>query len=223
MVGLYGLLALSGTLLVHGWVPPFLIRWDRGVSDWAFAHRTPTLNRVTHLGTLLAETFSVIAIAVVAVMIFRLWFGRWRESVVVAVAVLGELVIFLAITATVHRSRPPVPHLDPAPPTSSFPSGHTGAAVALYGCLAVIALRNIRPRWAAVTVAVVGFAIPVFVGVSRVYRGMHFVSDVIAGAIAGGLWLAVVLLVLLPLHPHRRRESSIVSSASPDPSADRLP
>lgn len=221
MVGLYGLLAVSGTLLVHGWVPPFLMRWDRRASDWAFAHRTPTLNRVTHLGTLLAETFSVMAIAVVAVVIFRLWFGRWRESVVVAVAVLGELVIFLAITATVHRSRPSVPHLDPAPPTSSFPSGHTGAAVALYGCLAVIALRNIRPRWAAVTVAVIGFAVPVFVAVSRVYRGMHFVSDVIAGAIAGGLWLAVVLLVLLPRHPHRRLESSI-TSANPGASPDRL-
>jgi undecaprenyl-diphosphatase len=62
----------------------------------------------------------------------------------------------------------------------------------------------------------VGFAIPVFVGLSRVYRGMHFVSDVIAGAIAGGLWLAVVLVVLLPLHPHRRRKSSTVPGANRD-------
>lgn len=205
MGALYGLLAISGTLLVHGSVPPFLTRWDSGPSNWAFAHRTPTLNSLTHFGSLLAETFSAIAIAVVAVVIFRVWLGRWRESLVVAVAVLGELVIFLAITATVHRPRPMVPHLDPAPPTSSFPSGHTGAAMALYGCLAVIALRNIRTRWAAVTLALVGYALPVIVGVSRVYRGMHFVSDVIAGALAGGLWLAVVLLVLLPRRPHRRR------------------
>ncbi len=223
MVGLYGLLALGGTLLVHGWVPPFVTRWDHGVSDWAFAHRTPALNRLTHFGTLLAETFTVIAIAVVAVIILRLWLRRWRESLVVAVVVLGELVIFLAVTATVHRPRPSVPHLDPAPPTSSFPSGHTGAAVALYGCLALIALRNVRPRWAAVTLAVVGFAIPVFVGMSRIYRGMHYVSDVIAGALAGGLWIAVVLLVLLPRHPpdrHRRPDpqgSGPVSSVPDGP------
>ena len=217
MIGLYGLLALLGTLLVHGRVPPVMIRWDSRASDWAFQHRTPTLDRLTHFGALLAESFTAIAIAVVAVIVFRVWLGRWRESVVIAVAVIGELVIFLAITATVHRPRPPVPHLDPAPPTSSFPSGHTGAAVALYGCLAVVALRYVRPRWAAVTSAAIGCAIPVFVGLSRVYRGMHYVSDVIAGAQAGGIWLAVVLLVLLPRHSHRRRRNP-VTSGEPEPS-----
>ena len=100
------------------------------------------------------------------------------------VAIVGELLIFLVITATVHRARPAVPQLDQAPPTSSFPSGHTGAAVALYGCLAVILLVNAKPRWVAVSLALLGFAIPIFVAASRVYRGMHYLTDVMAGALA---------------------------------------
>lgn len=88
----------------------------------------------------------VAAVAAVAVVALRWWLGRWRESVIVVVAIVGELMIFLAITALVHRDRPPVVRLDGAPPTSSFPSGHTGAAVALYACVAVLLLRTVPHR-----------------------------------------------------------------------------
>jgi len=91
-----------------------------------------------------------------------------------------------------------VPRLDQAPPTSSFPSGHTGAAIALYGCLAVILLRNVKPRWVAVSLAVLSCVVPIVVAASRVYRGMHYLTDVMAGALASGIWLLVVLVVLLP-------------------------
>lgn len=82
--------------------------------------------------------------------------------------------------------------LDVAPPTSSFPSGHTAAAVALYGGIAILALRVYGRRRAALTGAVVLWCIPVIVGLSRLYRGMHYPS--LAGALTGGLWLLLVIL-----------------------------
>jgi undecaprenyl-diphosphatase len=91
-----------------------------------------------------------------------------------------------------------VPRLDVAPPTSSFPSGHTAAAVALYGCLALVLLRQMANRMLARTLAVLCFCVPVVVAVSRVYRGMHYVTDVVFGAIGGGIWLLVTVLVVLP-------------------------
>ena len=63
----------------------------------------------------------------------RLWLGRWRESWTLPTPLVGELLAFLVVTAVVNRPRPGVPHLDAAAPTSSFPSGHTAPAVALYG------------------------------------------------------------------------------------------
>ena len=203
-VGIVGLMWIVGTLLVDGVLPAFVGQADIRASEWVVDHRTAALNGMTHVGSMTADTFVALAVTAVVVVMLRIWLGRWRESLTVVVAIVGELLIFLAITATVHRARPLVPHLDQAPPTSSFPSGHTGAALALYGCLAVILLRNAKPRWLAVCLAVLGFAIPVLVAASRVYRGMHYPTDVLAGLLASGIWLTVVLLVLLP----RRRSGA---------------
>ena len=191
-------LAVVGWLIVKLLTPSALTRWEDSVSTWLFEHRTPRMNTLTQIGSNLADTVSCISILIVLFFVFRWWLGRWRESWTLFAAIVGELLVFLIVTAVVNRDRPTVPHLDAAPPTSSFPSGHTAAAVALYGCIAVIVLRMLRPRWLAVLIAIVCTLIPVVVAVSRLYRGMHHVSDVVFGAIGGGLWLLIVLTTLLP-------------------------
>lgn len=208
-VAITAVMWLLGSLLVDGTVPAFLSRADTPTTDWAVAHRTPLLDELTHVSTMMADTIVALGVTVVAVVALRLRLGRWRESLVLVVAIVGELLIFLVITAAVHRARPPVAQLDQAPPTSSFPSGHTGAAVALYGCLTVILLHHITRRWVAVALAAVGFAIPVLVAASRVYRGMHYLTDVVAGAIAGGIWLTAVLVVLLRTAPAADRNRNV--------------
>jgi membrane-associated phospholipid phosphatase len=141
-VGILALMWILGSLLIHGSVPSFLGRADTQISQWAIEHRMPTLDAAPHVGSMMADTIVAPAVTAVAVVGFRRWLGRWRESLVTVVAIVWKLLIFLVITATVHRARPAVPQLDRAPPTSSSPSGHTGAAIALYGCLTVIAQRE---------------------------------------------------------------------------------
>lgn len=158
---------------------------------------------IVHLATYLANTATIVALLIVMVLVLRVWLGRWRESVVLVMAIAGELLIFVTVAAVVNRPRPDVPLLDMAPPTSSFPSGHTGAAVAFYGCLAIIMVRQLRPRWFAVTITTVLCVVPIFVAVSRLYRGMHHPTDVVFGVVCGGVWLAVVLTTLLPAPPRR--------------------
>jgi membrane-associated phospholipid phosphatase len=194
------LLVLLGLGLTHLPEAGAFVRRDQVVDAWFAAHRTSLWDAVTVFGSGAANTQTAIAVAAVAFLLLRWWLGRWYESWVVVAAILGELLIFLVVTAAVHRPRPQVPKLDVAPPTSSFPSGHVGAAVALYGCIAFIVLRYARNRVAAWAFATVLWLLPVCVGVSRLYRGMHFPSDVLAGAVGGGLWLLVVLATLLPRH-----------------------
>ena len=191
-------LSATGITLWRGLADSWIVRDDKAVSTWAAGSRTPTLDTLTRYGSLLSETGTCIALTVVLVLVLRRWLGRWRESIAVLVAILGELFVFLLVTNTVGRPRPDVFRLDVAPPTSSFPSGHTAAAVALYGCLALVLLRQMQNRPVARTLALLCFCVPVIVAISRVYRGMHYVTDVVFGAIGGGTWLLIAVLVVLP-------------------------
>lgn len=172
----------------------FLGRFDRGLSRALARGRSPDLNDLTHYLSYLSETVTVIAVGAAVFVSARLAWKRWRESLFVLAVLVGEVSIFVGVTALVDRNRPPVSHLDAAPPTSSFPSGHTAAAVALYGAIAVLASERLRSR-ALVRIAVVAAVlIPLVVAGARMYRGMHYLTDVVAGAALGATWLVVSAL-----------------------------
>jgi membrane-associated phospholipid phosphatase len=204
-VAIWILLTVFGLLLTHVFDKGAVHRSDLGVDVWFAHHRSPGWNSVMLFGTDLARTQTVIVVAAAAALFLRWRLKRWHESFIVIAAVAGEVLIFLAVTETVPQRRPPVPRLQVAPTTSSYPSGHTAAAVALYGCLGVLLLVYVsRPglRW----LAAVLFCIPVYVALSRLYEGEHYPSDVIAGALLGGLWLTCVLRTLPPLRVAPRAE-----------------
>jgi undecaprenyl-diphosphatase len=112
-------------------------------------------------------------------------------------AIVGEVLIFIAITLVIHRHRPPVHRLDVVPPTSSYPSGHTAASIVLYVGLAIIALRTSTRRWVRVVAVSAAVVIPIGVAFSRLYRGMHYPSDVLGSVLLAFLWLTVTVSVVL--------------------------
>jgi len=121
----------------------------------------------------------------------RLTFKRWRESLFLAAVVCAQLAVFLLTTHVIVRDRPAVPRLDTFPPTQSFPSGHTSAAVALYGGIALVMGAHARRKAVGAMGWVVLLALAAAVGVSRMYRGMHHPSDIVASFILGlaCLWI----------------------------------
>jgi membrane-associated phospholipid phosphatase len=198
LVVLFGVMCLIGELLTHVLNTGPFHRADLGVDTWLAAHRTPLWNTITHVGTDLADTETAILVAIAVALFLRWRTGRWYESLVMITIMAGELALHLSITWVVHRPRPPVVRLDIAPPTSSFPSGHTAAATALYGGLAILLLRLYGRRLLPRAVAALLMFLPVFVGFSRLYRGMHYPSDVLGGALLSITWLVIVLSTLMP-------------------------
>jgi membrane-associated phospholipid phosphatase len=188
-------LVLLVVLVALGWLLSKVLshdavgRDDADVSRWLASRRNRDLNEVTSLTTKLAETLTITVLAVLAVAVTAWVWRRWREPMLVAVAVAGEVTIFVTVTLLVDRARPPVKHLDAAPPTSSFPSGHTAAAVALYGALAVLASERARSALVRGLFIALAVLVPLVVAASRMYRGMHYLSDVLAGLLLGWLWL----------------------------------
>jgi membrane-associated phospholipid phosphatase len=191
-----------------------IARTDAGADRWMAAHRTLGWNTVTHVVTDAAETVTITVLAVLTFAGTALAWRRWREPMLVAAAIAGEVVIFLIITLLVDRPRPPVAHLDSAPPTSSFPSGHVAAAIVLYGLWAVLAWQRARSALLKGLLLALAVVVPVAVGLSRVYRGMHYPSDVLAGALLGASWLAVsVRAVRLGVVHHGLRAGSALPRA----------
>ena len=214
---LLGAVVGVGLLLVGLGPDSGLIRADVGVVAWLADHRTPWFDPVSAFLAELGNTQVIVAGGAVAALLAYLATRRWRPPLVIATVLVGEVLIFLAASAVVGRPRPPVPHLDGIlPPTSSFPSGHTAAAVCLYGALAALVLRYRgpetgegptrvpvglpapvsapRPRaWWQWVVLGLAVALIVAVGFARLYRGAHHPTDVLASIGFAVPWLLAVL------------------------------
>jgi membrane-associated phospholipid phosphatase len=168
-------------------------RADHATERWFVRERSPQMNLITHLTTDLGETLTVVAVGAVLALLARLLWHRWREPLLVVVALAGEVSIFVLLTLVIDRTRPPVPHLDAAPPTSSFPSGHTAASVVLYLLVALLISSRLPSGVARSTLWVLAVMVPIGVGLARLYRGMHYPTDVLSGAVLGASWLFVAV------------------------------
>ncbi|WP_329292219.1 diacylglycerol kinase family protein [Streptomyces sp. NBC_01455] len=167
--------------------------------DEAFERgRTGSLTTLSFLGSEAGNTLTVITLTLAACLVLVLLprLPMWRQAVFLAVAVSLQSLVFLVITLSVDRNRPDVDRLDASPPTSSYTSGHTGAATALYAGLALVVLSRGRGPWRRAA-GVLLLLIPLLVGVARLYRGMHHPTDVVGGLVNGGLSLLIAGRALL--------------------------
>lgn len=155
------------------------------------AMRTPTWDRVSDMVSLAAYTPGLTLAMVATAVTMRLALHRWREVLFVGAAMVAQLGVYMLTARVVARARPPVPELDDFPPMRSFPSGHVAAAVAVYCGAAMVLSMRVRRQGVVVMAWMVSLAIVIAVAISRLYRGMHYPSDVAASLVVGFgcLWI----------------------------------
>jgi membrane-associated phospholipid phosphatase len=187
------ILVALGLLLTKVLLDGAVGRWDHTLDRWFFVHREATLDSITQWGSMLGDTAAVVGIAALAVVVLAI--GRhWTHISFLVGALVIEVTTFLTTTFVIDRERPPVPHLDPGPPTSSYPSGHAAASIVLYVGLALIVTSLVRSKLVRAVVWIAAIALPIFVALSRLYRGMHHPTDVIGSVIGAFGCLAFAFL-----------------------------
>jgi membrane-associated phospholipid phosphatase len=184
------LAALAGLWTAFTGIGP--ARLDATLLDGSVEHRTGLVTAaavvVTHLG-------STAAMAVLAVVVgLRLWFtGRRADAVFVIGAMAGAQLVFRGLKLLLDRPRPPEGDRLVHAVSESLPSGHATVAVVVIGTPVVLAWPRRTPAVRAVMLAAAVLWVGA-VGLTRIYLGVHWFSDVVAGWLVGGAWLAICVV-----------------------------
>jgi membrane-associated phospholipid phosphatase len=212
--------ALLLLLVEDKWGP--LAEADRGARDglhlYGLAHPgfVAVMRLFSNSGSPLA--WQIVTALVVVWLLFR---RLWRLAVFVVVTTAGSSLLNSLVKALVHRDRPLVAHPFVHEPGASFPSGHAQAAIVGYGVLLLVFLPTLRGLWrrlalAAATVMVLG------IGFSRVALAAHYVSDVLAGFVLGGAWVAATTALFSAWKLNRGQPAVHPAQGLSPEDADRL-
>jgi len=169
-----------------------IARADEHVNTWLAAHRASGLTEASSVGSEIGSGFVIPSVVAVAIVWFALR-RQWRVAAFVLAAILIEVTSYRVTTLLVHRHRPAVHRLEHLPVNASFPSGHVAASIAVYGGLALLLTSRYKNPWLRGIVWALALALPIAVGISRMYRGMHHPLDVLGGVAMG---LGALLIAL---------------------------
>jgi undecaprenyl-diphosphatase len=191
---LAGATIAAGLLFTHVVLTPGLDSADEDVVQWLAKYRTPDRNDLSFYGS---EVSGGIVIPLVVALV-ALGFAirrHWRAAAFLIAAIVLESATYRAAVFFVDRERPDVRRLEDLPIDASFPSGHIAASIAVYSGLALLLTSRVTSPGVRVIAWTIALAVPVVVGVSRMYRGMHHPLDLAAGIVMGLAALVLALFV----------------------------
>lgn len=135
----------------------------------------------------------IIVFTVIACVI--LWVFKKRVFIFpLLLTVIGSEFFVFIIKLIFHRSRPTLTLYQED--TFSFPSGHSALAMAFYGFLVYVLWRQAKTKFSKIIILIAGLIVIILIGFSRLYLGVHYLSDVIAGYVMGIFWMIIGIIIL---------------------------
>ena len=178
---------------------------DESVSEYVISFRDDTLTDYFTIATHLGDRYAYIAITILfAVFYFfkdRSWKFILQTTLVLILASLSNIVL----KQVFNRARPSLEHLVTVN-TLSYPSGHSMSAMAFYGFLIFLCVRYRMPDWVRYLFIAILTLLILSIGISRIYLGVHYPSDVAAGFIGGLIWVAFCAVVFSLFELSRKKK-----------------
>ena len=168
------------------------VAFDSLVRSGVHRYASPPLTRVMFAISFMGSTGLFVPV-VLGLALFG--YFRWRRAAVwLLITLAGALVLDLALKAAFHRPRP-TPFFGPVPRSYSFPSGHSLFSFCFYGVLAGLLASRTRSNFLGALIWAIAAGLVLAIGLSRIYLGVHYPSDVFAGYLVGAIFTASMVSV----------------------------
>ena len=204
-----GLLAAAAALALFSWLGEEVLEGEVFSFDVLIREMIPSLASPRLTGVMLAASLYggprvlvPIGLGVALVFLFKGW---TRGALLVVVTLAGAGLLNWLLKLSFARERPEALFEYPLPGSPSFPSGHSLYAASIFGGLAALLAPRLRHRALRIAVWSGGTILILLIGFSRVYLGVHYPSDVVAGYSVGVIWVAAVALGDRVARHRRRR------------------
>jgi membrane-associated phospholipid phosphatase len=227
-VGVYIVVGLGGALVLlylFSELTEDLLRnefsnLDNNFELWIHSFANPALDLFFNFFTTIGG-FTGIAILTVLSFGFLLWRRHFFSGIMLLLAVGGGVIINLVLKELFRRPRPELwPSTFPQPDSFSFPSGHSTLSLCFFGILIWIIFQLLKNWRLKIGLAVLLVFCILMVGLSRIYFGVHYPTDVVGGYLSGGFWLLLLVsgdAIFTRMHLPRSRDI-IPPSVGPDKS-----
>jgi undecaprenyl-diphosphatase len=192
---------------------------DRRILNLVATLRTPALDQVMYVVTFLGNAQTILVLALVAVIV-ALLARQWKEAVLFVLAIGASTLFFSLLKLLVHRPRPLLEDARIVQGGFSFPSGHSSLSATFYGTVAYLLIRSTKRDGLRVLIGSGAALLVLLIGVSRIYLGVHYPSDVLAGWAAGALWVVLVMVAEQVWSPSSHFPFTLFSH-QPDPGSVR--
>lgn len=189
VAGIFFFLKLTGNLHTNG-----LTKIDEQVTDFVISYRSPLLTdffkTITHIG----DVYGYIVAVGLCLALSYSYYKHWRYAVQILTVLILASVSNVILKHFIDRARPTIEHLVSVR-SLSYPSGHAMSAMAFYGFVIFLVYRSRFNVFIKAGIILLLFALILAIGVSRIYLGVHFPSDIVGGFIAGMVWTGFCIVV----------------------------
>src|SRR5262245_3651807 len=187
-----------------------LAAFDPHFTAQVIALRKGWLTSIAQALTFIGNAPVLTVLTVVAAVLLRVLTKRWRSSMIIVVAMAGIAAITWLLKVLVNRHRPDVEYmLGPAIKGHAFPSGHTASGTVFFLVLGGFALGSAMRASAKAAAVVGGLLFSIGIGLSRIYLGYHWATDVLAGWLLAAAWIGVIAAGTWLLHQRTRRAGNV--------------
>jgi membrane-associated phospholipid phosphatase len=186
MVMMVTLFRLAHEVMLHGW----LVAQDGSFAVWVYRERAVSLTAALRVVTDLHSTTGIVCLAgLFAAYLLRTRRLPWLKTLMLVLPT--GMLINVLVKQGVHRLRPPVDSALVTVSSFSFPSGHTTGTALFYGVLAAFLLQQVSSKPARVGVVAAAALMVLLVAFSRIYLGVHYLSDVVGSLVLSVGWLGL--------------------------------